>query len=329
MFTNLQKRLAALPVAWVAERVVLRAGTMADYRALARFHYRAGRPATVMRVWTMEDCRSLDAKNPAGVRPSAIVGVLVESMPVLSCRLRDVAFGRRLSAREVNEQLRCISRVIVHRRWRGLGLGIALVKHALATATTSYTEALAAMGQVHPLFDRAGMRRWMDGDRPPRADRPGAKVYYLHCNQPGAASRSSRSVCLAGGLGRGVDLEEISGESDDAIDQRLNFGLGHLLRCLGDGPAPQKRIDDLQRLALPVPGPVVNVKASRPERPADLGKTLAGRGAMSSPQLLDSAEMLKTGNHRKPLCCKGPDARQKSSPHNTRVPPTSHRGFTD
>ena len=60
--------------------------------------------------------------------------------------------------------MRCISRVVVHPQWRGLGLAVRLVRHALATAVTPYTEAIAAMGKVHPFFEKAGMTAY---HRPP------------------------------------------------------------------------------------------------------------------------------------------------------------------
>lgn len=105
-----------------------------------------------------------------------IVGVLVESLPALSCRLRDLAtdgrYGgwkdRRMAARLLNAEVRCISRVVVHPQWRGLGLAVKLVRHALETMTTPYTEALAAMGRVHPFFKLAGMTEYR---RPPLKDR--------------------------------------------------------------------------------------------------------------------------------------------------------------
>lgn len=101
-----------------------------------------------------------------------VVGVLVESLPALSCRLRDVALcgryagwsDRGAAARLLNAEVRCISRVVVHPQWRGLGLAGAMVRRALATTTTRYTEALAAMGRVHPFFRLAGMREYR---RPP------------------------------------------------------------------------------------------------------------------------------------------------------------------
>lgn len=100
-----------------------------------------------------------------------VVGVLVESMPLLRCRQRDAALGGRYGsigcarqrAKLINAELRCISRVVVHPQFRGLGLAVRLVKHALATATTPLTEALAAMGRVHPFFEKAGMTAYPRG----------------------------------------------------------------------------------------------------------------------------------------------------------------------
>lgn len=75
----------------------------------------------------------------------------------------------------LNAEVRCISRVIVHPSFRGLGIGVGLVRHALDTATTPYTEAIAAMGWVHPLFEKAGMEAfWPEGEE--------GKVYYLKKN---------------------------------------------------------------------------------------------------------------------------------------------------
>jgi GNAT superfamily N-acetyltransferase len=96
----------------------------------------------------------------------AIAGLLVVSPPALNCRGRNVATGgryvtpvdgRRQAACRLNREIECISRVIVHPLYRGLGLARRLVRHALATAETPHVEALAAMGKLHPLFERAGM----------------------------------------------------------------------------------------------------------------------------------------------------------------------------
>jgi GNAT superfamily N-acetyltransferase len=140
-------------------------GCRADYLALKVHHYRPGNPMTMTRVLAIRDDtpRASDRYLARQTTPRPIA-VLVESLPALSCRLRDDALGGRYGhlrpkprSQLLNEELRCISRVIVDPRCRGLGLAVWLVKHALATATTRYTEALAVMGRVSPFFDRAGM----------------------------------------------------------------------------------------------------------------------------------------------------------------------------
>jgi GNAT superfamily N-acetyltransferase len=151
----------------------LRSGTAADYEALSEFHYLGRAPATATRVLVLETTGRSVAGRFLGRRETEAwpIAVLVESMPALGCRLREGALGhryaqwpdRRERARLINAEIRCISRVVVHPQWRGLGLAVRLVREALATMRTAYTEALAAMGRVHPFFERAGMtayRRW-------------------------------------------------------------------------------------------------------------------------------------------------------------------------
>lgn len=178
---DLPSRFAALPAPHPADRLRLRLGTMADYAALSEHHYRAQRPATATRVLVLEDPRPSIAErfaSPGGdetvlraagnhsSRQRKLPGaVLVESLPSLSCRMRDWAlrerYGSHLAARSraalLNAEVRCISRVVVAPAWRGLGLAVRLVRAALAEPTTPVTEALAAMGKVNPFFERAGM----------------------------------------------------------------------------------------------------------------------------------------------------------------------------
>lgn len=144
----------------------LRRGTRVDYAALSEHHYRAAKPATATRVLVYEDPRpSVVGRYLRRASEPGVVAVLVESLPSLSCRMRDWALhdrhGSHLEPAErallINAELRCISRVVVDPRWRGLGLAVRLVGEALRTATTRYTEALAAMGKVHPFFEKAGM----------------------------------------------------------------------------------------------------------------------------------------------------------------------------
>ena len=150
----------------IEEDLRLEAGSLRDYAALAHHHYRAAKPATATRVFVLRDPAPGVVGRYLGRRGDPrVVGVLVESLPALSCRLRDVALRERYGpwlpatsrAALLNAEVRCISRVVVDPRWRGLGLAVRLVRHALSTATTPVTEALAAMGRVTPFFEKAGM----------------------------------------------------------------------------------------------------------------------------------------------------------------------------
>jgi len=128
-------------------------GGISDYDALARHHYRAGRPAVPAAVLR-------------AVCGDATVGVLVVAMPVLNgpWRLRawpgwlDAA-DKRASAEAINAQVRTIARLVVAPALRSRGVGCALVRAYLAAPLTARTEALAAMGAICPVFERAGMRR--------------------------------------------------------------------------------------------------------------------------------------------------------------------------
>ena len=171
---TLPERFRALPAPRPADMLHIVEGTARDYEALAEHHYRAHRPGTITRVLALRDDRPTAVGRFLGRRHEAqTVGVLVESLPSLRCRLRDWALHERYGAlrprqraRLLCAELRCISRVVVDPRWRGLGLAVRLVRRALMTAPTPFTEALAAMGRVHPFFEMAGMTAH---HRPPHA----------------------------------------------------------------------------------------------------------------------------------------------------------------
>ncbi len=148
------------------DHVTIREGTIDDYRALARFHYRAGEPACVARVLRADDPDDPD-DPPNPHNPSRPAGVLVVSMPTLNGRWRELAWpgryrapDRRTAATRLNAELRCISRVIVDPRRRASGVATALVREYLRSPLTPATEAVAAMGVCCPFFRRAGMTEY-------------------------------------------------------------------------------------------------------------------------------------------------------------------------
>jgi len=169
---------AAVPATEPAFRI--EPGSIDDYRALARFHYRSHFPGAVTGIIrAVIDEPSLVSrfmKSATASLDPQVIGVLVIALPSPACRLRDLATSNRyrnLGPRDgtalLNREVRCISRVIVDPRFRGSGVAVSLVRHALhhQPECVRFTEALAAMGRVSPFFERAGMRRY---ERPLRED---------------------------------------------------------------------------------------------------------------------------------------------------------------
>ena len=105
-------------------------GVIGDYHFLEGFHYRESRPANFVRIFTAYGLGGNCVDRYLGrTERREVVGVLVESMPTMRNKMRDVALKNRYSdlglggnqIRLINAEFRNISRVIVHPRWRGLG----------------------------------------------------------------------------------------------------------------------------------------------------------------------------------------------------------------
>jgi ABC-type ATPase with predicted acetyltransferase domain len=120
-------------------------GTTKDWRELSDFHYRSHRIAAPRKIFRLK-------------RANELCGVIVYCYPPSTC------FGRRLvlpkmSMRELNEELSVISRVVIHPKYRTIGLGSKLVKDTLSLAGTEYVEMSAVMAKYNPFAEKAGMRK--------------------------------------------------------------------------------------------------------------------------------------------------------------------------
>ena len=174
MNSSLANRFQEMGSKSIVDDLVLESGDIGDYHKLSEHHYLAGRPATFTRVFVYRYCKASAVERFLGSGEGArVVAVLVESMPVINCQMRDVALDGRYKrwgnlgdrARIVSKEIRTISRVVVHPQFRSLGLARKLVEHLLGDSLTVYTEALAAMGHVHPFFKSAGMVEYMRSPR--------------------------------------------------------------------------------------------------------------------------------------------------------------------
>jgi hypothetical protein len=134
-------------------------GDMAAYGALAAYHYRDSRPVAVKAVYTIQPKRSLGA---LGRRPA---GVIVYTMPNPRIELRTLAtagvfsgLDRQTELELLNRHVRCIARVILEPRFRGIGLAVRLVRETMPQLDVPIIEALGVMPWVNPFLERAGMK---------------------------------------------------------------------------------------------------------------------------------------------------------------------------
>jgi hypothetical protein len=132
------------------------------YRKLARFHYRDGKLGPYAAVYAIED------SHPLRSRLLDVVGVIVYSMPAPGLELRNAATGnyftglggRKEQLQIINQNIRCIRRVIIESRYRGLGLASRLVRETMPLLGVPIIESLAVMGTVNPFFEKAGMKAY-------------------------------------------------------------------------------------------------------------------------------------------------------------------------
>jgi GNAT superfamily N-acetyltransferase len=134
-------------------------GDMSDYRQLAAYHYRDGRPVGIKAVYAIRPKRAFGA---LGRRPA---GVAVYAMPNPRIELRGLAtdgafegLDRQTELQLLNRHVRCLARVVIEPRFRGIGLAVRLVRETMPRLNVPIIEALGVMPLVNPFLERAGMR---------------------------------------------------------------------------------------------------------------------------------------------------------------------------
>lgn len=116
------------------------------YEQLSEFHYRAGLPSTTRKIFAME-------------RNGRIIGVIAYSASPLASSGRSKFLGCAPSSAEVNRDFLRISRVVLHPKYRSLGLGAKLVRETLPLCGSKYVETFAVMARFNPFFEHGGMTR--------------------------------------------------------------------------------------------------------------------------------------------------------------------------
>ena len=143
----------------ICENVRIEKGSVEDYEKLKRFHYRSKneKDKASLRV---KDCYRL-------LYGDSLIGVIVYSRSYLNLKPRNMVFGERYvytpgdlyKARLINKEIARISRVVIHPKFRGIGLGEYLVRETLPKVNSKVVEVLAVMAKYNPFFEKAGMIR--------------------------------------------------------------------------------------------------------------------------------------------------------------------------
>jgi GNAT superfamily N-acetyltransferase len=131
-----------------------------DYKKLAHFHYRDSRIGPFAAIFAIKPTKAL------GIRlGTETIGVIVYTMPSMGVELRNVATGNLFAGFDrgtrlalINKNIRCISRVVIEPRFRGLGLASRLVRETMPEMNVPIIESMAVMGLVNPFFEKAGMK---------------------------------------------------------------------------------------------------------------------------------------------------------------------------
>jgi len=130
-------------------------GTTADYKVLAGFHYRSHHIGVVRKIFR-------------AVRDDEICGVIVYTYPGIGVAGRRKVLPK-MPVSELNQKLSNIMRVVVHPKYRTIGLGQKLVRETLSLAGTHYVETTAVMAKYNPFFERAGMTKIQEATPPKQA----------------------------------------------------------------------------------------------------------------------------------------------------------------
>ncbi len=146
----------------VTKKLQIIRGCLDDYKQLAHYHYRDSHLGMFTKIFAIRPSK------PLGVQLGAeTIGVIVYTLPSEGVELRNVATGNLFSDLDkktrftlINKNIRCIRRVIIEPRFRGLGLASRLVRETMPEMGVPLVEAMAVMGLVNPFFEKAGMKAY-------------------------------------------------------------------------------------------------------------------------------------------------------------------------
>jgi len=130
-------------------------GVPDDWRKLSGFHYRSHNCGATREIFTLR-------------QRGWLIGVIVYAYPPPNCSGRGLVLPR-MPIKELNQKLSIISRIVVHPKYRSIGLGAKLIRDTLPRIGTPYVEMVAVMAKYNPFAERAGMRNVVTKSPPEEA----------------------------------------------------------------------------------------------------------------------------------------------------------------
>jgi hypothetical protein len=120
-------------------------GTVKDWQKLCVFHYRGHKTSVPRKIFRL-------------VRGGELCGVIVYCYPPPACYGRRMVLSR-MSMQELNAKLSTINRLVIHPKYRTVGLGAKMIRETLLLAGTPCVELIAVMAKFSPFAEKAGMRK--------------------------------------------------------------------------------------------------------------------------------------------------------------------------
>lgn len=136
----------------IYKEVIVEEGDREDYEKLKRFHYRQSKLGAVKKIYRMK-------------YKDDVIGALVITYPHLALKGRNIYTEKKYAkmtkeiCTEINEKFECVARVVIHPKYRGIGLSYHMLQEYFKMTDIQYIETVAVMANYNPFFEKAGMTR--------------------------------------------------------------------------------------------------------------------------------------------------------------------------
>ena len=167
----------------VSREILLRRASKEDYMKLAYLHYRDHRIPVPHRFFALK-------------RDEELVGAIAYCYSPVNTAGRKKAVGYKANLEELNRDWSIISRVVVHPKYRTIGLGHRLVRETLPLCGRRHVELIAVMAQYNPFAERAGMKLIQRSEPHPSVPRAVEELRSLGFDPLRLASVGHNMRCL-------------------------------------------------------------------------------------------------------------------------------------